>query len=360
MTEEIRGRVSVMIPARNEEANIERAVRSLAGQGGVREIIVVDDQSSDRTGEIVEGLKKEWANLRMIRIESLPAGWLGKTHALAAAARAATGDWFLFTDADTEHRPGSLPALQAKAEAEHADLLSLSPGQRVPTWWEKAVIPLVYAGLARRYKFAEVSDPRSRAAAANGQYILMSREIYQQSGGHEAVRGEILDDVALARRVKSSGGRILFLPGAAWAETRMYSTWGGMWEGWTKNLFALCGGTTADILLEVMRTFLLDILPVMAFAIFLVAWLVGIQFSGLPHAITIAAGICFLLAAGRYWTYRKQIGQLGFDRGLAVYLFMGAPIYAGLLLNSARAHARGRVRWKGREYKAGNSTRGAE
>src|SRR5512135_3620191 len=99
MTDEIQGRVSVMIPARNEESNIERAVRSVAAQRGVREIIVVDDQSADRTGEILESLKKEISILRTMRIESLPAGWMGKTNALATAARAAMGDWFLFTDA---------------------------------------------------------------------------------------------------------------------------------------------------------------------------------------------------------------------------------------------------------------------
>ncbi|HEV2232789.1 MAG TPA: glycosyltransferase family 2 protein, partial [Terriglobia bacterium] len=106
MAENLEDRVSVLIPARNEEANIERAVRSVATQRGVREIIVVDDQSKDRTGEILERLGSEFPSLRTIRIESLPAGWMGKANALATASRAATGEWFLFTDADTEHRPG--------------------------------------------------------------------------------------------------------------------------------------------------------------------------------------------------------------------------------------------------------------
>src|SRR6266404_5284504 len=184
MTEESKGRVSVIIPARNEEANIHRAVRSVAAQREVCEIIVADDQSDDRTGEILGDLTAEIPKLRPMRIESLPEGWMGKANALATAARAATGEWFLFTDADTEHRPGSLADLLARAQRENADLLSLSPGQRVSTWWEKSLIPLVYVGLAQRYRFEEVSDPNSPVAAANGQYILIRRAAYERAGGY--------------------------------------------------------------------------------------------------------------------------------------------------------------------------------
>ena len=108
MNENQYGRVSVIIPARNEELNIARVVRSLAKQSGIREILVVNDQSTDRTGEILAALEAEIPLLRTLRVESLPEGWLGKTHAVAQAARAATGDWLLFTDADTEHLAGSL------------------------------------------------------------------------------------------------------------------------------------------------------------------------------------------------------------------------------------------------------------
>src|SRR5512143_1345701 len=248
MADNSSARVSVIIPARNEEANIARAVRSAACQPGVREIIVVDDASTDRTGEILEGLKREIATLRVLRVDALPEGWTGKSHAAATGARASAADWLLFADADTEPKPGSLAALLEKAEAEHADLLSISPGQVTETWWEKSVIPLVYVYLAKLYRFEDVSNPDSPAAAANGQYLLIRREAYERIGGHEAVRREILEDVELARRVKSSGGRLLFLPGAEWAETRMYHTFGAMWQGWTKNLYLLYGRNPARIL----------------------------------------------------------------------------------------------------------------
>ena len=263
MSENPHARVSVIIPARNEEANIERAVRSIAAQGGVPlEIIVVDDQSEDRTGEILTRLKAEIPSLRALRVDTLPDGWLGKPHALACGAKIASADWLLFTDADAEHGPGSLAELLERAEKEQVDLLSLSPGQLTPTWWEKAVIPLVYAWLAKLYSFDEVNDPKSNVAAANGQYLLVRRAVYERIGGHEAVRAEILEDVALARRVKAAGGRLLFLPGAPWVQTRMYRTFSAMWEGWTKNLYLLYGRNVKLILGTIATTVLVDWMPI--------------------------------------------------------------------------------------------------
>src|SRR2546427_5572479 len=263
MTENPHARVSVIIPARNEEVNIERAVRSVSAQGGVPlEIIVVDDQSEDRTGEILKRLKAEIPSLRTLRVDALPDGWLGKPHALACGAKTASADWLLFTDADAVHNPGSLADLLERAEKERVDLLSLSPGQLTPTWWEKAIIPLVYVWLAKLYSFDEVNDPKSGVAAANGQYLLMRRAVYERVGGHEAVRAEILEDVALARRVKAAGGRLLFLPGASWVQTRMYRTFSEMWEGWTKNLYLLYGRNVKLILGAIATTVLVDWMPI--------------------------------------------------------------------------------------------------
>ena len=159
MSETHQERVSAIIPARNEEDNIARVVKSLAVQQCIREIIVVNDQSVDRTGKILAALEREIPLLRTISVESLTEGWLGKTHAVAKGASTATGDWLLFTDADTEHLPGSLSELLGRAEDERADLLSVSPGQETPTWWEKSVIPFVYVKLASLFRFEEVSDP---------------------------------------------------------------------------------------------------------------------------------------------------------------------------------------------------------
>lgn len=355
MSENARDRVSVIIPARNEEANIERCVCSIADQRGVRirEIIVVDDQSTDRTPAILEGLKATTPFLRVLRTESLPSGWLGKSYALATGAQTASGDWLLFTDADTEHLPGSLAESLARAEHEHIDLLSLSPGQLTPTWWEKALIPLVYVWLSKTYQFDAVNDPASKSAAANGQYMLIRREVYERIGGHTAVKDAILEDVALAERVKLSGARLLFLPGAEWVHTRMYRTFSEMWRGWTKNLYLLYGGSVRLVFGTLATTLLVDWVPVVC--------LVSLGFFGrlLELAPTVWVLYSALLASIfvlQHHFYRRRLLMLGFDPGLAFYYHVGSALFSVLLLNSLRAHRwRGNVEWKGREY----STRGA-
>ena len=351
MSEQAQGRVSVIIPARNEEANIARVVRSVAGQADSREILVVDDQSRDRTGAILEELRATDPRLRVLRTKGLPEGWSGKTHALVTAAREAHGEWLLFTDADTEHLPGSLGTLLARAEQEGADLLSLSPGQQVLTWWEKSVIPLVYVHLARLYRFEDVGDPHSPAAAANGQYLLVRRETYERIGGHAAVRGEILEDVALARRIKSAGGRLVFLPGSAWVRTRMYRTFGEMWGGWTKNLFLLYRKDWGRMLETVGELWMLDALPPLVFLI--LCAVLAVERGG---AVTGLLAVLFLLVSLiRQASYREALGKLGFARALGWYLAPGGLLLGLLLLNSAVAHQwLGRVQWKGRDY----STRG--
>jgi chlorobactene glucosyltransferase len=347
MTHNHPGLVSVIVPARNEEANIERLVRSLAVQRGVREILVVDDQSEDRTREILEAMKAEIPLLRVLSIDALPEGWLGKTYAASVGAREVAGDWLLFTDADTEHLPGSLAALLELAQREGADLLSLSPGQMTPTWWEKAVIPLVYVNLARLYRFEEVSDARSPAAAANGQYLLIRREVYARLGGHQAIRNEILDDVALAKRVKGAGGKLLFLPGAAWVQTRMYRTFREMWCGWTKNLYLLYGRSLAKIFKTLAEVCAVDVLP-QFLLILLLVWLL----SGRGNVVVLGAALgCLLIVVVRHASYLRAVTRLGFDSRVAPWRLEGVVILSALLINSVIAHRISHhVDWKGRRY----------
>jgi chlorobactene glucosyltransferase len=346
-------RVSVVIPARNEEANIARVVRSLANQQDVAEILVVDDQSTDHTPEILAALGAEILLLRTLRVKSLPEGWMGKTHAMDVGARAATGEWLLFTDADTTHLPGSLAELVRRAESTRVDLLSLSPGQETPTWWEKSVIPLVFVILSSLFRFDEVSDPQSPAAAANGQYVLVRKEIYQRSGGHAAVRSAILEDVELARRIKRLGGSLLFLPGGQWVRTRMYQSFHEMWEGWTKNLYLLYGGNTSKMLAAIAKLWLLDAIPTLAF---LAGCSTVVLVRGDGKVILLTVGL-FTVGLARHWNYARALGRLGFDPALANYLPAGAALLGALMAGSLRAHrAKGSIKWKGRHY----ATKGQE
>jgi chlorobactene glucosyltransferase len=339
--------VSVIIPARNEEENVARVVRSLASQAGIREIVVVDDQSTDRTPEILSSMTSECHLLRVLRLNSLPDGWSGKPHAAAHGAKMTTGEWLLFTDADTLHLPGSLSEVLQRAEDAHVDLLSLSPGQDTPTWWEKAVIPLVFVTLSSLFRFDVVSDPESSVSAANGQYILVRREIYERIGGHEAVKSSILEDVELARRIKSAGGKILFMPGASWVRTRMYSTFPSMWQGWTKNLYLLYGADVPRMLAAVASLWLVDVFPLFALAALYAAFITA--HAGW-WAMLVALGLLILMAV-RQWNYGKALSKIGFDPALSGYLPIGAALLGALMLESWRAHrATGSVQWKGRQY----------
>src|SRR6202162_3338623 len=162
--------VSVIVPARNEEASLKTCLDSLLAQTSVAcEIIVVDDHSTDRTREIATSFSGQ--RVRVVEAGTLPPVWTGKNNAVTAGAMAARGEWLLFTDADTVHLPGSLARSIEEAKRRKADILSYSPEQIVKIFWERAIMPVIFADLAATFRPSRVSDPNSPAAAANGQYI---------------------------------------------------------------------------------------------------------------------------------------------------------------------------------------------
>src|SRR3979411_2781229 len=227
---------SIIGPARNAQACLRACLESLVTQTGVAfEVIVVDDQSSDRTREIA----LSFPGVRVVDAAPLLQGWTGKNNAVTCGARVANGEWLLFTDADTVHLPGSLARSLDEAKRHGAALLSYSPEQAVVSVWEKAVMPVILAELASSYSPSQVSEPNSAVAAANGQYILITRDAYDAFGGHAALADNLLEDVALAHALKGSGRKILFRYGGDAVRTRMYRTFAQLREGWTKNLALL-------------------------------------------------------------------------------------------------------------------------
>jgi len=195
-----------------------------------------------------------------------------------------------------------------------------------------------------------VNDPKSAAAAANGQYLLVRRAVYERIGGHEAVRAEILEDVALARRVKAAGGRLLFLPGAPWVQTRMYRTFSAMWEGWTKNLYLLYGRNVKLILGTIATTVLVDWMPI-AFLFVPVAFRRELTSQSVVYLVWLYYFVLINIFIFQYRLYRRRLLELDFHPALANYYWLGSALFCSLLLNSLRAHHwSGRVRWKGRAY----------
>ncbi|HEV2223273.1 MAG TPA: glycosyltransferase, partial [Candidatus Acidoferrales bacterium] len=167
--------ISAIIPARNEEDNIEACIASLAAQQEVAEIIVVNDQSTDRTGEILARLSQTVSKLKVLESASLPPGWIGKNHAAWLGAQATNGEWLLFTDADTVHLPGSATHALDDAHNFDAALVSYSPEQITGSLAERALIPFIYCRLSRKFDFGHVNDSLLPDAAANGQFLLIRR-----------------------------------------------------------------------------------------------------------------------------------------------------------------------------------------
>jgi hypothetical protein len=326
--------VSVIVPARNEQECLGACLRSLVEQAGVGfEAIVVDDGSTDRTREIAES----FAGVRVVDAGPLPAGWVGKNNALTAGARLAKGEWLLFTDADTVHRSGSLARALAEAKQQGAALLSYSPEQEVHGFWERAVMPVIFAELAGRYRPAEVSDPASAVAAANGQYILVLRSAYEAVGGHAAIAGELLEDVALARAVKRSGRKIFFRFGGDAVRTRMYRNFAQLREGWTKNLALLF---PSPLRLAVVR--LMEFVLIVGSGV--VAGRLGAKDR--PGAAIAMGLLCVVL----YGLFLKRIRKAHFSWVSNALAVVGLPMFSYLLLRSTVAHREGKVSWKGREY----------
>jgi len=202
-------RVSIIVPARNEEHDIEQTLRRLLVLDyGNYEVIAVDDRSSDRTGEIIARLARSpeaHGILKAVRIEALPSGWVGKTHAMWTAAQQATGDWLLFTDADVQFKPDSVRRAIAYAEADRADHVVLFPRMIMKQPGEKMMTAFFQTLFVFGPRPWKVADPRTRDHMGVGAFNLIRRRVYEAVGAYQALRMEILDDMKLGKVVKNAG-----------------------------------------------------------------------------------------------------------------------------------------------------------
>ena len=331
------GSVTAIVPARNEEAVVAACIASLASQPEIAEILVVNDQSADRTASVVRSLMEKIPNLRLLESSKLPDGWVGKNHALWVGVQQAKCDWLLFTDSDAEHERNSASRALQIAQTHNAALVSFSPEQITGTWYERALIPYVYLRLARRFSYEQVNDPNSRAAAANGQFLMMRREVYDSIGGHASVAGEVLEDVALAMRVKAAGQRIWFGSGKGIVRVRMYRSFQEMWQGWKKNLYRLMGGTPWAVVREIESN--IPWIPLL---------LIG---AGLKYPFLFFLGALLLIA--RQTSYGLDLARNHFPFSSIFYYVPAVLLYVAMLWASYRGHVNGRIQWKGREYSVG-------
>lgn len=338
--------LSVVIPARNEAAQIETVVRSvLASSYRPLEVLVVDDRSTDDTAARVEAIARTDPRLRLVRGEPLPRGWYGKPWACRQGARAATGEIIVFTDADTAHAPALLGHAVATLQHDGADLLTLAPRQLIVSFWERLVMPQVWVVLGLRYHPGTVNRAtRPRDAIANGQFMMFPRASYEALGTHEAVRGEVVEDLAFAQHVVRSGRRLRFAFANTLMTTRMYQNLPQLVEGWSKNMYLGARLTyPGQPLLQAVAPLLIAsaLLFWLAPPVGLVLALAGVA----PGLLWWSVAAC-VLAAG-FWAL------ISFGMGAPMWyglLFpLGAATTLGILGRSMLRGAR-KVEWRGRVY----------
>ncbi len=346
-------KISVIVPARNEERNIRRCVEALLAQTyPIFEVIVVDDRSTDRTGDILDWLAAQHERIKIIQGRDLPEGWAGKPYALTQGAAAATGEWLCFVDADTFAKPEALAAVYHGALDTKADLYTIMTAQEMGTFWEKVVLPLIMTALSVGFSPRKVNDPDTKDAIANGQFIFIKREVYEKTGGHSAIRESIVEDKDLALLVKDSGYRLIVADGRQVASTRMYTSLAEMWEGWTKNIFFGLRGRKSLLVLGAFGAFL-----ALAAALLLPLWslagLIWWSAGGGSEALIVLAEAGLLWAYLIFWRVRAS-RSMGISGWYALTTPLGAGIFAAMMLASTWKVLSGRgVTWKGRRYFTG-------
>ena len=331
--------VSILIPARDEEANIAACLDSALAQGGcVLEVLVYDDHSSDRTAEIVEGYAwRDW-RVRLVAPSELPEGWCGKTFACARLAAEARGRWLLFLDADARLEENVVPLVVGEAIARGVTLLSCWPRLLTRGFWEGALMPLLNFVVFTLYPapLALRRDDPS-LGLAHGSCVLARRDVYEAVGGHGAVRGELFEDVRLARVWRERGERGLCLDGQGVVAVRMYRTLAEIWAGFRKNFFPAFRRARTFCAFVALQLFV-GLLP------FALAPLALSQPWSWPFA---AAALCVLAARA---ALALRFGHPWWSVALHP---LGEIVLVALGLASWLGCRSGRgVEWKGRRYRA--------
>lgn len=243
-------KVSVLIPARNEETHIGSLLTSLSAQIGVPhlEVIVLNDQSTDRTAQIVQAASQVDPRITLIEGQELPPGWLGKTWASHQLSQVATGNVLVFLDADVVVSPDAIARSVNSLRETALDLISPYPRQVTGTWLERLVQPLLqWSWLTTLPLRIAERSARASLTAANGQFLVIDTQRYRCSGGFEAVKNDVLDDIAILRHIKSTGGRGVVIDGTDLAHCRMYESSSALISGYAKSLWTAFGGVAGTI-----------------------------------------------------------------------------------------------------------------
>ncbi len=329
--------VRVCVPARDEVDNIGVCVTAILASEGIElELVVVDDESTDGTSVVAAAAGADDPRFRLFEAPVRPPGkWAGKPWACHAASAGATTDWLLFVDADVRVSPHAIATAVERGRANSADLLSLFGTWQLETFWERVAVPAI--GWFIR-GFASPSDVNAgRRAFANGQFLLVRRSAYLEVGGHEAVAGEVLDDVRLAEACRAAGQRLWLLWSPDAFRVRLYDGLSAIFDGYRKNVFEGAGRVALLPLLGAAFTVATTVLPPLAAPIF---WAVGMPMRAGWMAVITAMVVVWRFAI------EQRDGRSGV---MAPLHFLGAAVLAAVLVASVVA---GPVSWKGRTFPA--------
>lgn len=349
--------VSVIIPARNEANRIGKCIKSLKLQTYPKlEILIVDD-STDNTVEVIENIVGEDERFKIIKQEKLPSGWIGKSHALQQGSTQASGEWLLFIDADTYYDSELIERAVQYAIENKIDLLSLMPCNICESFWEKVIQPIPLGVII--LFLCRTNKSESKVAVAFGPFILIKHSVFNKVGGYETIKSKMLDDAQMAQLVKRSGFKINLVNAQSMMEIRMYERFSEIWEGWSKNISmvlfqnrlirskALKALIFLTVLFGIFDAFVLPFLAL------IISFLLGL-FLSLPQweYLLLFSSLTWLFAifVQFYVSKRYFIG----DPKYAPLIFLGGIITIGIFLNSTIRFLSGKgVTWKGRTYSTG-------
>lgn len=348
----MRDRVSVLVPARNEEREIFASLRSLAAQDYPHiEILLVDDESTDQTvaraREALDGCAAGRILVGRPRPET--ERWIGKSWAVTQAADQATGDWFWLTDADVAHHPAALRLALAEARTLGVDALSVMPAIECRTRWEKMLMPLFTMLSALMEPLDKANAPHKEASRFSGAFILIRREAYESIGGHRALREEILEDMAMAQRLKAAGRPVRLVYTHTLSRTRMYDRFRDAWQGLVRFAYPMLKYSPLNVGLAFLAAFFGAQAPWIA----LIGGLVGGLLGWTPGWL--AAGVGALLVVIPLIALRAVRRILQIPPGFLLLVPAAAGLMCAAAMYSAFCHYRGRgLVWKGRSYRNPN------
>jgi chlorobactene glucosyltransferase len=346
--------VSVLIAAKDEEANIEGAVRSMLDQDYPNfELIVINDRSTDRTGQILESIRAEQpdSRLRVVHIQQLRDGWFGKNNAMREGIEQAKGQWLCFGDADCRQTSRRTLSMAVRHALENRiDFLSVLPRLETQSLWERIIQPVCGAVMVFWFNPSKVNDPKRPNAYANGAFMLMSRECYQAIGGHDAVRTEINEDMHMAQLAKQRGQRLFVIQNDGLYTVRMYSRLREIWRGWSRIFFG-CFETFRRLRITLAMLLTTNIFPYASLLI--AAAVLGIKgWSGAGGGWQLVAAAAALVVVVQQTVITRYYRLSQTNPWLAPTFIVGAVVCVGMLVNAMfKLNGRTTTTWRGTTYR---------